>query len=219
MEQINGVWTNPEIAYFGGSDDAGEPCFSPDGNRLYFTSWRVPNVAGIVQKENIWYADRTETGWGDPVILDAIVNEIDLHWSFSIADNGNLYYAGHPIGEEDQNDIHVAEYVNGIYISRTRLNENINTGNTEDTPFIAPDESYLIFARVGPGSNYADLYICFKENDGSWADPINMESINTDSHELCPNVTRDGRFLFFMSFRSGESKPYWVSADVINEYR
>ena len=113
----------------------------------------------------------------------------------------------------------MAEYGDTTYGTRTRLGGGINTEFGEDTPFVAPDESYLIYARVGQARRNADLYICFRREDGSWTGPVNMQSINTDTHELCPNVTRDGRFLFFMSFRSGESKPYWVSAEVIDQYR
>lgn len=214
----NGFWSEPMNFEQIGRYNDGEPCFSPDGNRLYFTSWRTPNVSGILTKENIWYLERTTNGWGDPIILPAIINELDLHWSFSIADNGNLYYGAHPIGEEDRNDIYCAEYENGNFVRRTRLGDSINTAGSEDTPFIAPDESYLMFARV-LNTGYADLFICFKNQDGSWGDPQNMTEINTYSHELCPNVTKDGLYLFFMSFRSGDSKPYWISADIIENYR
>jgi len=130
-----------------------------------------------------------------------------------------LYYGGHIIGEEDQDDVYVAEYEDGRYVRRVRLAEPISSGNYENTPFVAPDESYLIFSRVVPQGNHADLFICLREGDDSWSDPINMASINTHSEELAPNVTRDGKYLFFMSFRSGAAKPYWVSADVLDAYR
>lgn len=219
MALHNGFWTEPRNFDQIGSNYDGEPCYSPDGNRLYFTSWRTPDVTGIPTKENIWFLERTSEGWGEPVILPAIINELDLHWSFSFADNGNLYYGAHVIGEEDRNDIYCAEYENGSFVRKTRLGDSINTSGSEDTPFIAPDESYLMFARVHATTGYADLFICFKNADGSWGEPINMQGINSNSHELCPNVTKDGLYLFFMSMRTGRSKPYWVSASIIENYR
>jgi len=32
-------------------------------------------------------------------------------------------------------------------------------------------------------------------------------------------ISPDGRYLFFLSFRSGKCHPYWVSAKVIEELR
>ncbi len=40
-------------------------------------------------------------------------------------------------------------------------------------------------------------------------------AINTDGHELCPFVSRDGKYLFFT--RDGDI--YWVSAAIIDRLR
>lgn len=217
MKIENGAWTPPAEFITGNNDHDGEPCFSTDGNRLYFTSWSQPNVSGIVRKENIWYIRRNNGGWDNPVILSNVVNGIDLHWSFSISNRGNLYYGGQPLGEDGHNDIYCAEFENGSFVRRIRMDDRINTPGSEDTPFIAPDESYLIFSRVL--DRYADFYITFRNNDGSWGDPFPMDAINSGGHELSPHLSPDGLYLFFMSSRTGRSKPYWVSAQVIEDLR
>jgi hypothetical protein len=43
--------------------------------------------------------------------------------------------------------------------------------------------------------------------------------VNSPATELCPLVTADGKYLFFLSSRDGESHPYWVRADVIEKAR
>jgi len=220
MKVENGFWTQPQFLSLGGSTDAKEPCFSPDGNKLYFISLRTPNVSGYTDKKNIWYAERTSDGWGNPVLLPKVINDLDLHWSFSISDSGNLYYAGRPIGQGNTNDIYCAEFGNGRFVRRQKLSETINTAGHEDTPFIAPDESYLIFTRAPANfSVNANMYISFRNEDGTWGEPVEMTGLSTSEHELGPHLSPDGLYLFFVSFRTGRAKPYWVSADIIDDYR
>ena len=219
MRVENGVWTQPRELAFGNSHHDGEPCFSPDGGRLYFTSWRAPGLDGYIQKENLWYADRAAGGWDDPVILPPVINDLILHWSFSIADNGNPYFAAHPMGEGDTNDIYCAEFEGGAFVRRTKLGDSINTAGSEDTPFVTADESYLIFARVPDFSSYADMYISFREEDGTWGEAVPMAGMNTAGHELGPHLSPDGLYLFFVRMAAGGPKSYWVSAEIIDEYR
>jgi len=219
MKIENGFWTQPRELNLGNNNLDGDPCFSPDGSRLYFTSWRTSNANGYIYKENIWHAEKIDEGWGDPVILPPVVNELHLHWSFSISDSGNLYYAAHPIGEGETNDIYCAEFEDGIFVRRYKLSETINTAGPEDTPFIAPDESYLIFARLPNFTRNAEMYISFKNEDGTWREAVKMTGVNTGGHELCPHLSPDGLYLFFISTRTGRFKPFWVSADIIDDYR
>src|SRR5690606_35784988 len=94
---------------------------------------------------------------------------------------------------------------------------SINTKNYEADAFIAPDESYLIFcAKRKEGYGMGDLYISFKNKDGKWSEAKNMgKSINSEHHELCPFVTKDGKYVFFTS----NKYIYCVSSDIINQYR
>jgi hypothetical protein len=45
-----------------------------------------------------------------------------------------------------------------------------------------------------------------------------MLELNTGGHELYANVSPDERFIMFLSSRSGILLPYWVDAQVINNY-
>ena len=83
--------------------------------------------------------------------------------------------------------------------------------------FIAPNESYMIFCSIREdGFGQGDLYISFKKDDNNWTTAKNMgATINTKYHELCPVVTRDGKYFFFTS----NQDIYWVDAKVIEKYR
>ena len=130
-----------------------------------------------------------------------------------MADNGNLYFGS-------KGEIFFAEFVNGSYSQALELNSSINTPDAhEGSPFVAPDESYLIFDRA-PNSSYADLYITFRNEADGWDEPVAMEALNSGLHELYANVSPDGRFMMFLSNRTGGILlPYWVDAKMIEEYR
>ncbi len=84
----------------------------------------------------------------------------------------------------------------------------------EETPFIAPDGSYLLFSRA------YDLWVSFREKDGSWSAPIKLgPEVNSPGFELCPVVSADGKYLFFTSARGAGIHAYWVGADVIEKAR
>jgi len=46
-------------------------------------------------------------------------------------------------------------------------------------------------------------------------------TINTDLHELCPNVTPDGKYLFFNRNYGAddELRVFWVDAGIIDELK
>jgi len=215
MKRVEGRWTPPAWAPFSGpngNDDV--PFFSADGKRLYFISRRP--LPGETERgsEKIWYTDRTSLGWGEPKPLDPNVNSVDKHWQFSLDRKGSLYFAGRPPDSRGMSDIYVARPSGGAYEKPVNMGDPINTPEIDDTPFVAPDGSYLLFSRQ------YDLWVSFRGPDGAWGAPVNMgPAVNSPSIELCPMVTTDGKYLFFLSQRGGESHAYWVRAKVIEDLR
>jgi hypothetical protein len=62
--------------------------------------------------------------------------------------------------------------------------------------------------------------VSFRGRGGLWSEPVNLgPEVNSPSIELCPVVTADGKYLFFLSRGDGESHAYWVRADVIEKLR
>ena len=71
--------------------------------------------------------------------------------------------------------IYRAELINGEYAKPELLPRSINLPPFLNwAPFIAPDESYLLFSsnRTGSLDEYGDLYISRRQADGSWTDPV-----------------------------------------------
>jgi len=212
MKLENGVWSEPAVAPFCIGDYTDSPFITSDGTKLFFLTMNQP-----AYEESICMVEKQNGEWGTPQILSDEVNYIDPHWQASVADNQNLYFGGR-LGNS-AGDVYFSEYVNGSYTTAQKLGPAINKLNAyESSPFIAPDESYLIFDRVADGTYDADLFISFKQNDGSWSEAVYMSELNTGGHELYANVSPDGRFMMFLSGRTGILLPYWVDAQVIHNY-
>ena len=91
----------------------------------------------------------------------------------------------------------------------------VNTEYSEDDPFIASDESFLIFCSSRPGGYGSyDLYIAFRKKDGTWTKAKNMgPEINTSGEEARPSITPDGKYFFFTR---GDVNPDWRDIFWIN---
>jgi Tol biopolymer transport system component len=67
-------------------------------------------------------------------------------------------------------------------------------------PYISPDGSYLLFSR-----DY-DLFISFCARDGAWKEARKLDApINSPSIEICPIISPDGKYLFFISQRGAKA--------------
>jgi hypothetical protein len=243
VKSINGKWQKPELASFANPDHNADPFISPDGKKLFFWSNRPANPSEKSEdNSDIWMVERKGDSWGAPMRLDAIINT--KHWQIfpTVSLNGNLYFSCNYEDSKGGFDIYKSEFVNGKYTRPINLGDAVNNAALEQEPYIAPDESYIIFCsdRHAPKSDNWDLYISFKNEDGNWTKAINMGNrINSPAMDQAPIVTSDGKYLFFSSCRvklidcfaknfcyqtimealnrpqNGSSDVYWVDAKII----
>jgi hypothetical protein len=205
----NGAWSpSLEIRLSERDFDYRDPFLAPSGDKLFFTA-ASPSIEGLRRnKENIWYSQRNGDRWEEPVALGPNINQYHMHWALSVATNGNLYF----IGEyTEQSPIYMSSFINGVYQDPVKLDENINYApEREEGPFIAPDERYLMFARSPDLEGHDTLYISFNDH-GRWtpARKITLEN-GRAINGLSPVVSPDGRYLFFMAWRDGEHRVFWV---------
>ena len=121
--------------------------------------------------------------------------------------------------EKDRSDydIYYSKFMDGEFQQAVSLGDSINTPDYEADVFVDPEETYIIFCATRPdGLGRGDLYISFKNTDGTWTKSVNMgEPINTENHELCPFVTLDGKYLLYTS----DQDIYWVDAKIMDGFR
>jgi Tol biopolymer transport system component len=194
-----GIWSVPEPAPFSGTYIDGESCFSRDGNRIYFCSRRP--MPGAKVALNIWYSEKKDGAWQPARPVGGPLKEQTAH-APSIAANGNIYASG------------IIRFTlrEGRYSPAEKLTPSVKGAH----PWIAPDESFLLFgARQGQG--YAsDIFVVFKDGNGRWTEPVNLgPAVNSPGKESNPSLSADGRYLFF----SHNEDIYWISAAIIDRLR
>ncbi len=216
MKMENNTWSAPQRVDFALLRGTGDPALSPDGKTLFFTSFKSVKGTGNYKKENIWFVERAGNGWSDPEPLDPKVNKYDLHWQHSVAANGNLYFSAE--NDQGNKDLYRSEFVSGKYKEPVGLGNTLNGQDNEGCPYISPDEEYIIFDRHGGSIGHADLFISFRNIDGSWGEAKNMGHVinSAANNETCPFVTFDQKYLFFIrNDQNGALRIYWVNAKII----
>jgi len=217
MIRADGVWSEPRPAPFTAGIFEFEPFISPDGKKLFFGSRKPkPGSSEPNGRADIWVAEKTDAGWGEPRYLDPLINDAAPMY-MSASSNGTLYFTSN-LGERG---LYASILRDGRYQAPVRLPEEINSLFAAH-PYIAPDESYLIFdgkPRDNPEKD-GDLYVSFKNKDGSWTPAARLDdSVNSGAGELAASVSPDGKYLFFESGRSGTMCIYWVDARILEAYR
>jgi len=206
----NGSWQPAEqVAFSDTSYSDFDPFITPDGQRLFFASTR-PTEGGEedIFNHDIWYVERTATGWGTPQHTGPAINSSGQEGYPSITADGTLYFFSARDGERGEHDLFRAHEVGGVYDDLEKL-ESISTDLPDVSPYVAPDESYLIFYRTDENGN-ADFYVSYNV-DGNWqaAEPLN-NLVNTEDGEYCASVSPDGAYLFFSRYVERRGRIYQI---------
>jgi Tol biopolymer transport system component len=203
-------WSAPQVASFSGQHGDADPLISPDGSRLFFLSRRpAPGRAAGRQDFDVWYVQREGNDWGSPQHVPGASGPADEHYA-SVAADGTLYIAAIRPDSRNRGDVYRVPLVNGVYGEPENLTAINSPDHHDTTPYIAPDQSYMIFSSWGrPDGNGTggDLYLSFRRN-GEWTKPKNIGPlVNTVRTEYCPVVSHDGRYLYFTSERGFADAP------------
>jgi hypothetical protein len=207
-----GRWGTPEVAPFSGRFSDYDPFFSPDGTKLFFISTR-PTQSGETKPRkdyDIWVVEKTKTGWSEPKNVGAPVNTDKDEYYPSVASDGTLYFsANREASTKGSFDVYRSRFVEGKYTEPENLGDAVNGKSTEVDNYIAPDQSFLVFASYGrPDSlGSGDLYISHNRN-GAWTPARHLGGgINSSAREYCPIGSPDGKYFFFTSFRGFVDQP------------
>jgi len=205
--ETNRKWEKSEIA----SPWIGRPVISPDGQTMHLG-------------DN--YLKRTDSGWSSLQKLEPPTVSNDSMYIMRLSSSANGTYYFDTYKENDSTfPIRYSRIINGIHEEPKALPKAINTGTFLSHPFIAPDESYLLFdAERENGFGESDIHISFKQEDGTWGEGINLgDKINTNAWEASATITPDGKYLFFSRNVGSDDFEnvdiFWVDAEVIFSLR
>ena len=226
-ELRQGRWTEPELAPFS-SYMPYNFTVGPAGKTIYFTTLKSPDLSTsmLLEEANIWAVTRIGDGWTEPVMLGASINKDSSYENYpTVAQNGNVYFMSWRDDTVGRTDIYRSRRRDGNYHPAENLGPPINSAESDQDPFIAPDESYLIVCLTGREDSFGsyDLYVSFADENGSWSEPINLGGgVNGPNAEFRPYVTPDEKYLFFTALdevTASVGRIFWVSTDLIEELR
>jgi len=189
----NNKWTESLVA-----NRAGEPFISKDGKTMHLGKR---------------YREQTATGWSEKKNLGAPFDKFRI-MRLTVAANGTYYFDE----ASESGPLRYSRIIDGKYEEPKALQiEDIGDWNAH--PYIAPDESYVIWddQREKGGFGDADLYISFRQKDGAWGASINLgDTINTEFAEAYGSITPDGKYFFFhRGYGGNRADIYWVDAKII----
>lgn len=202
LRNNNNQWQESVI-----SPRVGTPFISPNGKTMHLGRR---------------FKERSNNGdWSEVKKLDSPFDSLPI---MRLTASSNRTYFFDEFKRDFTGDIRYSRFVNGKYEEPKLLNKKINTGKSFH-PFIAPDESYLIFdSKRDNGYGDADIYISFRTKNGDWDTPINLgDKINTKASEQCASVSPDGKYLFFNRNMGSDNYEnvdiFWVSMEVVENLR
>ena len=224
---IHDEWTIPTIFDITKIRGGSSPAFSADGDMFYYRSPKPdadPNIRP--RPSQLWKVSYDKGQWGEPIPENDLFpnEEGKTFMSFCFSKNGNLYF---DYGGPDETgkwwwSIYFSEFKDGGYLTPVKMGHGINDSEASWCPWIAPDESYIIYSSHREGElGRGDLYINFMNDRGNWSNPINMGvKVNTEMQERFSSVSPDGKLLFFARHLPETfSDIFWVDAKIIEDLK
>jgi hypothetical protein len=226
----NGKWSDPKPLLVYPKKEravAVDMSVSPGGRSLYFMG-QFPSEEK--PSSDIWVSTRSDSknGWSTAQKIPPPISTAAEEIYPVIVGDRSLYFVSNRADGKHHQLYRAQRNADGSFDPPAQVgppiaNAEFGTGDT----YVAPDESYLVFAsRRPPSQGGADLFVSFGRKDGSWSEPASLgPAVNTADYEFCPMVTPDGKYLFF-SRRVGATwetttagDVYWVSTRVLEPLR
>ena len=188
----NGAFSKPEKVKFDGQFyNSADVHIQRDGQYLYF----------VGDDGDIWRSKRKGSQWSKPEKLSKAINSIAPEAYPMTTNSGNLYFSR--ASQTSSYDIYVAKFKNGKYEDAVKLPNTINSNLLESDAWVAPDETFMVFARKDDpnGFGVTDLFISFNDN-GQWSKAKNLgKTYNSNGVDGSPWLSPDYQYLFFTSTR------------------
>jgi len=185
------------------------PSISADGLTLYFISNRPGGTGGY----DIWMTTRSsmDADWEPAVNLGQPTNSQYSYWEPSISSEGlSLYFSdGHspqfgnrlPGGLGGQGDIWIItrETIHDAWGAPVNIGPAVNSQNAVH-PSISSYGLSLFFQSHRPGSmaGHCDIMVATRESTSdSFRNPVFLRNVNSNAGDWTPDISNDGRMLFF----------------------
>jgi hypothetical protein len=194
-------WTAPEILTLIEDHYSDEANFSPDGERLFFCS--RPDLR---HSRELYMCRREADGWSEPRHLFPGMYP-------TITREGTLYYTADVPGHRGNSDTVFRRPLADGWGEPETPTGGINSDTQDAHPFIAPDESWVLFDSARDGR--VGLCVSYRLPDGTWSEATPLRDALGIPPAGQPALSPDGKYVFFCL--AGDM--YWVRADFLEDLR
>lgn len=171
------------------------------GTELLFTR-RYAVEGSAYQQEGLFMSHAADGQWFPAVRLH-VLPEIDdqMGAAFLSYKGDELYFTVCGADRHRQGcDLYKVDRhpENASWRNLQSLGDLVNDPAWDSQPCLSVDGNELFFASRRNGN--ADLYHCYRNDEGNWSEPENLGSIiNTKGTEMAPFIHPDGKTLYFSS--------------------
>ncbi len=165
-----GKWKRPALVEGGINTpaDEGTPCFSPDGNTMYYTA--AGGNEGQPAAPHIYYSQRNDAAWSKGSMLNILADTISTYAHPAVSPDGKwIYFVSDMPGGLGGMDLWRAPLNSATDVGAAQnLGESINTPGREMFPSFSPD-GILYFSTDGRETvGGLDLYSAREDEWGTW---------------------------------------------------
>lgn len=146
--------------------------------------------------EDIYYSKRINGAWSSPILMSEFSTPANEATSCLTPDGAELVM----YKDDNKGSIYISSYVDDTWLEPVKLPKPINTRYRETHASLTADGNQIFFTSDRPGGmGGLDIWTSYKLSDG-WTKPVNLgAAINSKGDEESPNISLDGKTLYFSS--------------------
>lgn len=184
-------------------ENQGAASITQDGKMVIFTACGLEDGYGSC---DLYMSLREGSKWSKPVNLGDRVNT--RYWESypMLSDDGKtLYFASKRPNGQGSSDIWYCTREGEAWSTAKNMGAPINSPGNEVSPFLHADgESFYFSSDYHPGFGNSDLFVSYKGENGTWAEPKNLGyPLNSSAEDQGLYIAVDGKRAFYSSTREG----------------
>ncbi len=126
------------------------------------------------------------------------------------------------------NRLWISDFLKGKWQKPIKFCKNINSNFSQEHASISGDGNTIYFSSYDKKTKNLDIYMAVKQSDGKWGKSVKLgNQINSDQNEDSPEISEDGKTLYFSSegheskggydiFKSVFKNENWTKAENID---
>ncbi len=196
------------------------PVYFQSENILIYTSRRY-NANSIKYDdgqydEDIYYSKLINGLWSSPILLSDLSSpDNEATSSFSSNTSQLLMYK-----DDEKGSIYITSYTDNTWQTPVKLPRPINSRHTETHASLTADGNRIFFASDRPGGyGGLDIWTSVKLSNGNWSKAENLgDAVNSAGDEDSPNISSDGKTLYFSSDGRGGFGGFDIFRTKLNDF-